>query len=83
MQGLKRVKLQQLFLPSFREVQKELGFMLYIIHHYIRNAVLVFLALNGHELDYTQKELSDLILDVADGKKSYEDILYWVLEHQV
>ena len=47
------------------------------------HAMLVFLALNGHELDYTQKELSDLILDVADGKKSYEDILYWVLEHQV
>lgn len=47
------------------------------------HVMLVFLALNGHELDYTQKELSDLILDVADGKKLYEDILYWVLEHQV
>ncbi len=45
--------------------------------------MLVFLAVNGYELEYTQKELSDLILDVADGKKEYEDILAWILEHQI
>lgn len=47
------------------------------------HAMLVFLAVNGYELRYTQKELSDLILDVADGKKDYDDILQWILEHQV
>ena len=47
------------------------------------HTMLVFLAVNGYELEYTQKELSDLILDVADGKKEYEDILSWILEHQV
>ena len=47
------------------------------------HVMLVFLAVNGYELKYTQKELSDLILDVADGKKGYEDILGWILEHQV
>lgn len=46
------------------------------------HAMLVFLAVNGYELDYTQKELADLILDVADGKQGYEDILAWILEHQ-
>lgn len=46
------------------------------------HAMLVFLAINGYELNYTQKELSDLILDVAADKKAYEDILQWVLEHQ-
>lgn len=46
------------------------------------HAMLVFLAVNGYELKYTQKELVDLILDVADGKKEYEDILSWILEHQ-
>lgn len=46
------------------------------------HAMLVFLTVNGCELRYTQKELSDLILDVADGKKEYEDILQWILEHQ-
>ena len=45
--------------------------------------MLVFLVVNGYELSYTQKELSDLILDVADDKKGYEDILTWILEHQV
>ena len=29
--------------------------------------MLVFLALNGYELSYTQKELSDIILDLASG----------------
>lgn len=45
--------------------------------------MLVFLAVNGHELRYEQGELSDLILGVADGKNGYEDILLWVLEHQI
>ena len=47
------------------------------------HTMLVFLMLNGYELKYTQKELIDLILDVADGKRGYEDILAWILEYQV
>ena len=47
------------------------------------HTMLVFLAVNGYELKYTQNELADLILDVADGKKVYEDLLKWILEHQI
>lgn len=47
------------------------------------HAMLVFLALNGYGIEYTQKELSDLILDVAADKKQYEDILQWLLVHQM
>ncbi len=47
------------------------------------HAMLVFLSANGYELGYTQKELSDLILDVAADKKKYEDVLQWLLEHQI
>lgn len=47
------------------------------------HAMLVFLALNGYEMEYTQKELSKLILDVAVDKKQYEDILQWLLAHQI
>ena len=47
------------------------------------HAMLVFLALNGIELKYTQKELYEMILDVAAGKQDYEDLLQWVLEHQI
>ena len=46
------------------------------------HTMLVFLVVNGYELEYTQKELIDLILDVAGSKKGYEDILAWILEHQ-
>jgi death-on-curing protein len=35
------------------------------------HVMLVFLTLNGYELEYTQKELSDTILDVAAGHMSY------------
>lgn len=46
------------------------------------HAMLVFLALNGIELKYTQKELYEAILDIAAGKIEYEDLLQWVLDHQ-
>ena len=47
------------------------------------HTMLVFLALNGYEMEYTQEELSDLILDVAADRKQYEDILHWLLVHQM
>ena len=47
------------------------------------HAMLVFLALNGIELKYTQKELYETILAVADRSLEYEGFLQWVLEHQV
>ena len=47
------------------------------------HTMLVFLALNGYEMEYTQKELSDLILDAAADRKQYEDILHWLLVHQM
>ncbi len=44
--------------------------------------MLVFLALNGYELLYTQQELSDTILTLASGKIGAEDILRWIISHQ-
>lgn len=46
------------------------------------HAMLVFLALNGIELKYMQKELYETILDVAAGKIEYKDLLQWVLDHR-
>ena len=46
------------------------------------HAMLVFFALNGIELRYTQKELYEMILTVAEGSLDYEAMLRWVLEHQ-
>ena len=36
----------------------------------------------GIELRYTQKELYEMVLAVADGSLEYEDMLKWILEHQ-
>ena len=46
------------------------------------HTMLIFLALNGIEFSYTQKELYETILDVAAGKQNYEGLLNWVIEHQ-
>lgn len=44
--------------------------------------MLVLFALNGIELQYTQKELYEMVLAVADGSLEYEAMLKWVLEYQ-
>lgn len=46
------------------------------------HAMLVFFAVNGIELQYTQKELYEMILAVADGSIDYETMLRWIIEHQ-
>ena len=46
------------------------------------HTILIFLALNGIELSYTQKELYETILNVAEGKKNYEGLINLVIEHQ-
>ena len=47
------------------------------------HAMLLFLSLNGIELEYTQNELSDMILDVAAGNLRFEDMVKWIIKHQV
>lgn len=46
------------------------------------HVMLVFLSLNGIEISYTQKELYEVILDVASDKIGYKDLLNWILQHQ-
>lgn len=46
------------------------------------HVMLVFLEINGYDLEYSQKELVDLIFGVAEGEKDYVDILHWLIEHQ-
>ncbi len=42
------------------------------------HVMLIFLALNGYELSYSQKDLSNIILALASGER----ILQWIIEHQ-
>ena len=47
------------------------------------HAMLVFLALNGVDLDYTQDELSGIFLAIASGSAGYDDLLQWISEHEI
>ena len=46
------------------------------------HAMLVFLALNGISLSYTQDELSSIFLKMAAGAIDYDDLLQWVVDHE-
>lgn len=76
--------------PTLQEKAARLGYGLIKNHCMIdgnkrigTHAMLVFLAINGIEIDYTQKELYETILAIADGSLEYEYLLKWILEHQV
>ena len=47
------------------------------------HAMLVFLVLNGVELQYSQAELSDVILSLAAGEIEFANMLTWILTHQI
>lgn len=76
--------------PSIQQKAARLGYGLIKNHAFVdgnkrigTHAMLVFLALNKIELEYTQSELSDTILKVASDEYSFEDLLKWILDHQL
>lgn len=44
--------------------------------------MLVFLSLNGIELEYTQDELSNMFLQLAAGEIGFDELLHWITEHE-
>ncbi len=80
---------QDLF-PSVQQKAARLGQGLVQNHAFIdgnkrigAHAMLVFLAINRIELAYTQQELIDIILAVAAGIAGYDELLSWIVAHQV
>ena len=76
--------------PSIQQKAARLGYGLIKNHPFVdgnkrigAHAMLVFLALNGIELEYTQEELSDIILKVAAGECGFDDLLKWIIGHQL
>jgi len=47
------------------------------------HVMLVFLALNGIELEYTQDDLSSTILKLASNEISYQQLTKWIVNHQI
>lgn len=45
------------------------------------HAMLIILALNGISLSYSQKELSDVFLQLAADEVSFEELRDWVYSH--
>ena len=75
--------------PSLQQKAARLCFGLVKNHPFVdgnkrigTHAMLVFLALNGIELQHSQSELSDVILQLAAGEIEATDLLRWILEHQ-
>lgn len=76
--------------PSLQQKTARLCFGLVKNHPFIdgnkrigAHAMFVFLALNGIELEYTQDELSGMILSLAAGDSAQDDLLQWVIRHQL
>ena len=79
----------QEFYPTKEEKGARLGYTLISNHAFVdgnkrigAHVMLVFLAINGIELDYTQEELIDIILQIASGRAKAADLLEWILYHQ-
>ena len=76
--------------PSIQQKAARLGYGLIMNHPFVdgnkrigAHVMLVFLALNGIELDYTQDELADVILGVASGETGFDELLKWIIERQL
>ena len=76
--------------PSVYQKAARLGFGLASNHAFVdgnkrigAHAMLVFLMINSIHLEYTQEELSDLFLGVADNTKDYHDVLGWIIAYLI
>ena len=75
--------------PTVPEKAARLGYGLASNHAFLdgnkrigAHVMLVFLALNGIELSYTQQELIDIIFAVAADRANNTDLLQWIIQHQ-
>lgn len=76
--------------PTIYQKAARLGFGLVSNHPFIdgnkriaAHAMLIFLDLNGIEMQYTNDELSEIFLAIADNRAKYDDLLSWIIEHVI
>lgn len=74
--------------PTIEEKAARLGFGIIKNHPFIdgnkrtgAHIMLLLLCINGINLDYTQEELIEIILQVASGESSFEDLSNWIEKH--
>ena len=74
--------------PSLIQKAARLGHSLISNHPFVDgnkrigiHTMLVFLAINGVDIECTQKELIDIGLSLADGTMKYEELFCWLSSH--
>lgn len=79
----------QYLYPTIQQMAAQLGYGIVKNHPFLdgnkrtgAHVMLVFLAVNGIELGYTQQELIDTILMVASGSLTAKQLTDWIVEHQ-
>ena len=77
------------FYPTIEEKAARLGYGLVSNHCFFdgnkrigAHAMLVFLALNDIQLDFTQEELIQIFLDLASNNSDYNTLLIWIRSHE-
>lgn len=80
---------QELF-PTIQQKSARLAFGLINNHPFVdgnkqigTHVMLILLALNGIELNYTQEELYTIILKIASGTAELNKLTEWILNHQL
>ena len=80
---------QELF-PTIQQKSARLAFGLINNHPFVdgnkrigAHIMLILLALNGIELNYTQEELYTIILDIASSAVELNALSEWILNHQL
>lgn len=76
--------------PSIQQKAARLGFGLIKNHPFIdgnkrsgTHVMLIFLAINGVELSYTQQELVDIIQSVASSQINCDELFSWLVQHEL
>ncbi len=76
--------------PSIQQKAARLGFGIIKNHPFLdgnkrigTHAMLVFLILNGIEIEYKQEELTQIILNVSSGDCKFENLAAWIVNHQI
>jgi len=80
---------QQIY-PTVQQKAARIGFGLIMNHPFFdgnkrtgTHVMLLMLAMNGVELEYSQKKLYEIILQIASGEASFEQLLNWVFDHEI
>ena len=78
------------FYPTKEEKGARLGYSLISNHAFVDGnkrigiyVMLTFLEMNGIRIQCTDDELVHVGLSVADGSMKYEELLTWVLDHEM